>query len=529
MLKKFALLSGLLFVAISGRASVHETLPSWHWSIECIDELRLRGGFTELFSLTRPFTRGQIAEGLISIRKAEMDGKLMLTASDKKMFFLLIKEFKAEIEEIQKKEDGLEIVKLGVHAQGNVNGNNGDDTKYKGIYRSKIGVPLGKFGCAYNGIAFNQYLIDDPSYMGKKWRGIVGYTEQAYVRLAADRFSFTFGRDFLRWGAGRTGSLLFSDIARPMDQFSASAGLGPFRYSIVVSALDAWNFSPALADSLGNSRANRYLSAHRLDVRLLRGRFQAGVSELVFYGGVNRQMDWSYLNPAVFFHGESMNSQDAANTLGMLDFQFYPADRFELYGSLLIDDLQIEKTGPGDLEPAEVGWIIGSRIADPGSLSGTTLFGEYVRVTNRTYKTPNPWETFIHRNVPLGYPLGNDFDLFEIGFSKWIHGNIQMKVNYDAIRKGEGSLYAPFDTPWIHADVEQGYSEPFPTGVAEKQQCIGVSLRYFPSTHVGIEGEFTSIKSENAGHIRNRTRNQTFWRIGIWVDGDWFINVKRKE
>ena len=526
-MKKVVLCIGMMFVTMRVHAFIHETLPTWHWAYECIDELRLRGGFTELYSLTRPYTRGQIAEALVALRKGEMDRSLVLTPSDKKMFLNLIMEFKPEIEELQAKASQQETVKIGGRVLENVDGTRQKDATVNGIYRSRIGVPLGKFGAAVQALNFNQYLEHDPLYVGKRWRGFAVHTEQAYLRVKADRFDFKFGRDFLRWGPGLNGTLVFSDVSRPLDQFTASAELGPLRYTFLASVLDPVRLSRDWADSLGAFSANRYLSAHRLDLRLFKGRFQAGISELVLYGGVNRQLEWYYLNPMLFFHGESVNQNDQANTLGTLDLVFYPTGRWEWYGSLLIDDLQVEKTGPGDLEPAEIGWMAGTRVADPFAVQGLTLFGEYVRVTNRTYKTPTPWETFMHRNMPMGYPLGNDFDKIEAGFSKWINGNIRIKMYYDCIRKGEGSLYTPFDTPWDQYEVEKGYSEPFPTGTVEKQDLIGLSLRYFPSPHVGIEGEFASIRRTNAGHVEKHTTSESSWRIGLWLDGDWFARLSK--
>lgn len=57
------------------------------------------------------------------------------------------------------------------------------------------------------------------------------------------------------------------------------------------------------------------------------------------------------------------------------------------YGQLLIDDLQIEKTRPGDLEPNEIGYLVGGQVADALGLRATTIGVEYTRVANRTCNT----------------------------------------------------------------------------------------------------------------------------------------------
>ena len=87
----------------------------------------------------------------------------------------------------------------------------------------------------------------------------------------------------------------------------------------------------------------------------------------------------------------------------------------------------------------------------------------------------SPWETFIHRNVPLGHPLGNDFGHWQVGLSQWFFGSLNFYLQYSQTRKGEGGLYTPWDEPWMDNTVEEGYSEPFPTGVVEMADWVVVA------------------------------------------------------
>ncbi len=501
-------------------SSINETLPSWHWAYDYIDELRLRGCFETLYFLNRLYTRGEVAEAILSSQEKLDRGELHLSNSDRRLLDRLAEEFQEEIKSLQEKADDGGSAQVGVRFQSDLAKQNEGSVKYRGIYRSKLGVAVGSHITAYNGINFDQYLVDDSMYVGKKWRGIVGYTEQAYVSIHFNYIRLMFGRDFLHWGAGKSGSLLFSDISRPMDQLKAMAHLGPFQYTYITSMLDDHQLDGVMADCLGGSTAQRYLSAHRLDVHLFSCRLQCAVTEAIVYGGVNRQIDWVYLNPFIFYHGEQMNKSGSGNTMGTVDVLTYPLFNWELYGSLLIDDVQIEKTGPGDLEPSEVGLLLGSRYGNPLHIPGMTLSGEYVRVANRTYKTPNPWETFIHMNDPLGHPLGNDFDSWRVGLSQWFMGSLRIKLIYSQTRKGESSLFTPFDTPWFDHSVEEGYSEPFPTGVVEKINQIDFHVQYYPSVHWGLEAELHSIRRTNAFHVEGVSNSETTWRIGVWFDGE---------
>lgn len=502
-----------------GKAS----LPSWHWAYPILDYFQGKGMLSSLFLCNRPFLREDVAKSLLEIEKDAKEGKVHFSSTDKKLLKRLYKEFEPEIRELQQNSMP-EFFQPGMHLQSVILQRNGNTTKYRGTYRTRLAVPLDKSVLLWNAMNFDQNKLDDSLYVGKKWRGIAGFTEQAYLSIASGRFRCKLGRDFLRWGPGRKTTLLFSDHSRPLDQFLASAELGPFRYSFLTAKLDDWKLSPSWTDSLGYPSANRFVSAHRLDANLARGKIHFGITEAIIYGGVHKTLEWAYLNPFLSFHGEQMNQAGEGNTLGTIDLLVFLSRNFQWYGSLLIDDLQVEKTGSGDLEPAEWGMISGFSWADPFLISGATLFGEYGRVANRTYKTPRPWETFLHRNEPLGYLYGNDVEALEFGWGQWIGGDTHFEMEYSSIRKGQGSLFTPWDAPWEAHSVEEGYSEPFPTGVIEKTTQWTFRFQYLFQNHWGIEGEINSGKIKNVGHQSGENRTFTDWKIGLWVDGDWRVS-----
>ena len=483
-------------------ASIHETLPSWHWAYQTIEELRLRGGFEELNMMNRPFTRGDVAKGLIRIRRRLGDGKCSFTSWDRKLFERLVQEFQEEVNEIKGKTAGGNPISLGLRLQADLDKPEDEKEQYRGIYRSKISVPLGRHATVYNGINFNQYLLDDPEYTGKKWRGIAAYTEQAYAAVELGRFRFKCGRDFLRWGVGNQGTFLFSDVARPMDQLLCTFNLGPARYTFIASQLDDMGLDSVNTEKFGGSIANRFLSAHRLDLRFFHGRLQCSLSEVAIYGGVDRQFDFALLNPFAFYYLERADKSHS-NTLGTLDVIFYPVNRIKIYGSLLVD--HIANTGPKDLEPTEIGWMLGGRWADPVHIPGLTISGEYAGVTNRTYKTANPWEKFVHRNIVLGYPLENDFDRWQVWATQRIGGSLWFKLGYSIIRKGEGGVFTSWDRPWGGREEEDGFSEPFPTGIVGNHNQWSVEVEFILSVHWGVQTEFHSWSLDNAGHVQGES------------------------
>ncbi|MCK5738927.1 hypothetical protein KAH55_07090, partial [bacterium] len=329
-------------------------------------------------------------------------------------------------------------------------------------------------------IIASQYDYNDPLYKGYKWRGMAAYTEQAYMTWHNENFQVKFGRDFLRWGPGKSGSLIMSNICRPLDMVQAAAFWGPFRYSFLAAELDPFS---------GNVR--RFLSGHRLAAKFLDGRVEAAITELVLYGGENKTFNFVYLNPVIFYHGAKKNGAGDNNVLPAVDLSLFPLKNWQVYGSLLIDDIQVEKTVTGDLEPNEIGWLAGTGWAAPFGFSGLDVNLEYVRVANRTYKTSHYQEIYLHRNVPIGHPLGNDFDHWQFTAHYWPTSGFKVTLDTWYTRNGEGSLNSPWDEPWNDSTLDEGYEEAFPTGVVEKKLGLGVEANWFFKPWLRFSGNFS--------------------------------------
>ncbi|HDP66866.1 MAG TPA: hypothetical protein ENN20_00010 [Candidatus Marinimicrobia bacterium] len=308
----------------------------------------------------------------------------------------------------------------------------------------------------------------NPTYIGKEWRGLSGYTEQAYLLWQTKFSRVTMGRSYVVNGPGRAANLLFSGAARPMDQLCMEFFYKYFNFQAVAAQLDPI------------AGADRYLNSHRLTLYLKR--WQLSVTETILYGGAGQRLEFAFLNPFIFYHGEQMNGPGLnGNTLGTVEIS-YTGDRWLAYTEILIDDIQLDKEVKGDLEPNELGIVAGFDLADPLEIEGLYLGLEYTALTNRTYKTTARHEWYTHRNVPIGYLLGSDLDCWDLELKKYLN-KWQTILNLRYLRQGEGELSKPWDSPWLDSTVtmETGYAEPFPTGVVEKTLDLGLELRWRPA------------------------------------------------
>jgi hypothetical protein len=117
------------------------------------------------------------------------------------------------------------------------------------------------------------------------------------------------------------------------------------------------------------------------------------------------------------------------------------------------------------------GSLVGGQWADPGGVDGITLGAEYAQVRHRTYNQPNLWNRYLHRNQPVGY-RGNDLEDLTVELRGWLARTLRGRMVWRQSRQGEGRITDPWTTPWMAYTVEQGYHEPFPSGVVERTRTL---------------------------------------------------------
>jgi len=181
----------------------------------------------------------------------------------------------------------------------------------------------------YDTFVLDNRLNETPSYLGKTQSGFASYSEQAFVLAYYKKFHLKIGRDFIRWGPGRDAALMISDFSRPLDQISASYFSKYFNFTFFTASLDPTHF-PVDGEKISNNLPqNRYLSAHRLEIRPWKYLYFA-FSEAVLFGGPGVSYDLAYLNPVLFYHGVQLNGPVAGNTVGSISFTLMPVQNISL-------------------------------------------------------------------------------------------------------------------------------------------------------------------------------------------------------
>lgn len=355
---------------------------------------------------------------------------------------------------------------------------------------------------------YANFLLDerrakDAAYTGKKWRGLAGVVEEAFVYYRTGSLALTVGRFASFWGPRRS-LVLSSQVA--MDGLGYTYRWGRLTLSYRLARLDGLNPD---RDSVTQFE-NRYLAGHRLDIRLSK-RLQVGLFETVIFGGPGRQVDLFYLNPILFYHGSQLNEGTDDNTFVGFDFSLKPKTGLKLYGQLLVDDFQIDRKTQGDEEPDEIGFMMGAYLADVGP--SVDVKAEYSRVTNWTFNQAQERNRYLYKSELIGGALGNDYDLTRASVIKWLKDDIATSLNFVYARQGEGRVTDEWTSPWLL--ITGDYSEPTPTGVVQKTTSAVINVKGFVKGHFYVEADAGIDWVGNFNHSQNDNRTIPFLNLRI--------------
>lgn len=355
----------------------------------------------------------------------------------------------------------------------------------------------------YGNFVLDEQKAEDENYTGKKWRGLAGGVEEAFIHYRLKPLRITLGRFASFWGP-RNSLVLSPDNA--LDGLGYSFHWGRLVLSYRLAKLDGLNPDEDDVEQF----ENRFLAGHRLDIHFARW-LRMGFFETIIFGGPGRQVDLLYLNPIVFFHADQLNEGMDDNTLVGLDFVVKPRAGLRLYGQLLIDDFQIDKETQGDQEADQYGVLFGVDLANIMPSLDFNL--EYSRVANWTFNQALDRNRYLFNGDLIGGALGNDYEHLNLTLKRWFGDNTALSAKLVYHRQGEGRVTAEWTAPWF--DIEGDYDEPFPTGVVETTKSTSLRLKSFLLNHFYLDTEAGINWIDNYRHLDGDNRTLPFVRLQI--------------
>ena len=268
---------------------------------------------------------------------------------------------------------------------------------------------------------------------------------EAYLTLHLKHLDLSIGKMKMRWGPGYKGTLGMSGTSySPTYFYNTRLSLGKLlNLSAFLCGYDDESIyenelrsnDSLIIVSTGRKIKNylpRYGAGQRIDLRIGK-HFQIGIYELVDFFGSSDLC--RFVNPLqLYYLGNGSSGTNNANLLGGIDFN-YIINKFRIYGEFLNDDITIfEDAG----NPNKYAFQTGITFYGRKKLLETGV--EYTHVAKYVYGHSRVLSRHSIWDESLGWPWGNDQDLFNVHAILNLMVNLNCKVELNYWKKGAGKL-----------------------------------------------------------------------------------------
>jgi hypothetical protein len=354
--------------------------------------------------------------------------------------------------------------------------------------------------------------LRDPNTLPPVQEGLIrpmeGYLKADFGMGGACSAEIFFGRLARNWSPELGQSLILGGQARSFDHLALTLRTRRLVLSHLVAQLDGMTYRTA--PSVPYVRARRFLTAHRLDIRVRDG-LRFGITETTVYGGEHAGFDLALMNPLTSYRltGIEDGADHSNNTLIALDGVWIAADRLTFSGQFLFDDF-LHSSRIQDRWAADIGldW------RDPPGLGGATAGLRATVASSFVYNTFQPFERYLLNGRPLGAPLGNDYWLASGYLRKFLSSNLDFKVQLSRLERGSGRISAPI------APLLDSAGLPFPTSPVERRTAASLQVRWQPVdwAHLAAEGGFLSERDRYNHPGVNRRRGYAVLQLSLYRD-----------
>jgi len=508
---------GFLFSSVFpsvSNATLLENIPLDSWVYSVVEELYTQGLFPNLHKDVKPYTRGEIASLILQINLRQRDGGLNLTDSQLWLVSKLNGEFKYELEELyhadQTDRNKINVIKYGTSPDVSFNLAEGDSSYGRLQAKFNLGIEFNKKLVLYDRVVIDNQAQKERSYQTREWKHhLAGTFDEAYANLDLRYFNLLLGRDHIQWGPGNRDVLLLSGQIPPFNMIKAESKFGSFKLIWFATVLDQIYIPPELY-RISGYWAKRYLSGHRLNLKLKAG-LEMGLSEMVLYGGNNRNLEPYYINPLLPYYGEQYNRDIDDNVLWSWDLSITWFKNKEFYFELLVDDFQYDF----ESEPHQTGYQFGLNYADPFGFKRSYLSLEYTKINNWVYGQNKPWNVYTYDGRGIGSILGPDADRWSFGLAYHWTKDIDFTILEEYRRRGEGRIETP------QAGVVPA-STKFPSGVVECTNRLQLAVSYQPNANLKLDLVAEYDKVRNPGNQSGEKEDALiFWiklSLNLWKE-----------
>ena len=489
--------AGLLFALVSTLPAQQESgryEPSGAWTTPYVEHLIRAGVLREPDPLTRPLRRADLRRALSGVDTAASPSGVRAIVR------LLARELEEPVDSVRWRLDAAAGVLAASDARRWAERPAADSAGLFPQAGLAMSLEMPHLTLVTHP-AIDNRLQYDPDYRGAKDRAVGGRANEAYAVGSWRYLSVFFGSVGRNLGPTEAEGLALSTSPYSFDHLMVRLGPRRLRLELLAAQLDAlppWD---------GGTSAVRYFSLHRL-VASPTDRLAFSLFETALYtnvNGVERSWEPWALNPLNSFYIAQFTGPEMNANVSVGADVSYDLGRVRAFGQLFVDDLQVDRAGPGDKEPPGYALTLGaSGGAGGGTLSWTGL---YTRVTNLAYRTPMREEQYTRNGVGLGRNF-SDYDQVTARVTGAVVPRALVTGELTVIRQGQGDLRDRY--PPVSAFDD---SLTFLTGVVERTVRLAAQAVWTPRPDLTLSADLGRHFVTNAGHVAGATGGRWVWRV----------------
>jgi hypothetical protein len=376
-----------------------------------------------------------------------------------------------------------------------------------------------KFSGYYNKIGFNFYFRDNEETSinvdaGKKFTRDPGIVIQKHrnesleysdvrgmVSYSWDWGSLDFGKEYLQWGSGRGGQLIFSNkspsfpflrlIINPVEWLHFQYIHGWLHSGIIDSSSIR---GTSIEDYYTFFQVDKFIAAHIISIYPF-DNFSFSLGESVVYSD---KLEPAYFIPVIFFRltdhylsDRESNTGDNAQIFMNAVYKYIPL-RTKLYGTFFIDELSLTNTLKG-IKHSILSYTVGLNLVDP-FLKNSELIIEFTRLDPFTYMNADNTHLYTNHRYQLGHWVGSNAEHIFASYKQWILRGLSIKVWGDFVRKGQTEL-----------PVQQ-YRQPYPPilyGSRLNYKSFGIesSYEFYRNLFAKLSYQYSNLTDEEPGRV----------------------------
>jgi hypothetical protein len=341
------------------------------------------------------------------------------------------------------------------------------------------------------GIAFLKASEESLEYSDV--RGMVSY--------AWDWGSFDFSKDYLQWGSGIGGQLIFSNKA-PSFPFIRLNVLPVewLHFQYIHGSLHSGIIDPSsirethISGRKSFNEIDKFIVAHIVSLYPY-DNVSLSLGESIVY---SHKLEPLYFIPIIFFRpadhylsDSESNSGDNAQIFlnGVYKNTLF---RFKLYGTIFVDELSITDILRGGNLSA-IGYTLGSNLIDP-FIENSELVLEFTRIDPFVYLNWNDVELYTNHRYQLGHWIGSNAEHYYVSYTQWLLKGLSVKAEGNYVRKGQTEI------------PEQQYQIPYPgilygSRLSYKSVSLEVGFVFYRKLFARLSYQYSDINDEETGRV----------------------------